>query len=76
MIDISTVMEAIAASGVVPDMSVFDPEKRFQENGVDSLDVMTILLTFEERSGINITEEEASQINSASKLVEIINIRS
>lgn len=75
MIELSSVIDAIAASGVVPDMGSFDPQKTFKENGVDSLDVMTILLTIEEKLNIQITEDEASQINSATKLINIVNGR-
>jgi acyl carrier protein len=75
MIELDAVVKAIAEAGVVPDMSKFDPSKNFKENGVDSLDVMTILLAVEEMLDIKINEEEASQISSAVRLVEVINNR-
>lgn len=75
MIEVSKVLEIIAASGMVPDMSKFDPQKTFRENGVDSLDEMSIFLAIEEKLGVKFSDEEADQINSAAKAVEVLNSR-
>lgn len=75
MTEVSKIVEIIAASGLVADMSKFDPEKSFRENEVDSLDVLSIFLAVEEQLGFKFTDEEASQINSAAKMAEVINSR-
>lgn len=75
MVELNTVVEAIAASGAVSDMSKFDPNKTFKENEIDSLDVLSLFLSVEERLGIKFTEEEVEQINSAAQMVEAINAR-
>jgi len=73
MVELNKILEIVAASGVVPDMSKFDPDKTFKENGVDSLDVMSLFLAVEEQLGIKFSEEEAGQINSLAEMVGTIN---
>jgi len=73
MAELSKVMELVASSGVVEDMSKFDPNKTFKENGVDSLDVMSIFLAVEEGLGFKFTDEEAGKINSVATMLDIIN---
>lgn len=75
MIDLREVVEIIAAIGVVEDMAGFDPEKSWKENGIDSLDVMTLFLAIEEKKKIKISEAEADRVASAVDLVSVINSR-
>ncbi|MEW6133719.1 MAG: acyl carrier protein [Pseudomonadota bacterium] len=75
MAELNSVMEAIAESGVMDDMSKFDPDKTFKENGIDSLDVMSLFLAVEEKFGIKFSEEEVGQINTAAELVKALNAR-
>jgi len=75
MVETAKVVEIVAASGLVPDMSKFDPNKTFRENEVDSLDVLSIFLAVEEQLGVKFTDEEASEINSVARMVEIINAK-
>lgn len=75
MIDLREVVEIIAATGVVEDMAGFDPAKSWKENGIDSLDVMTLLLAIEEKKQIKISEAEADRVASAVDLVAVINSR-
>jgi acyl carrier protein len=75
MVETAKVLEIVAASGLVQDMSKFDPNKTFRENEVDSLDVLSIFLAVEEQLGVKFSDEEASQINSVAKIVEVINSR-
>lgn len=75
MIDLREIVEIIAATGVVEDMAGFDPVKSWKENGVDSLDVMTLLLAIEEKKQIKISEAEADRVVSAVDLVAVINSR-
>jgi acyl carrier protein len=74
MAELNGVMEAIAESGVMEDMSKFDPDKTFKENGIDSLDAMSVFLAVEEKFGIKFSEEEVGQINTAAQMVDAINV--
>lgn len=73
MVEITKVLEIIATSGLVDDMSKFDPNKTFRENGVDSLDVFSIFLAVEEQLGIKFSNEEVERIDSVVQMVEAIN---
>lgn len=73
MIDASEIIEIVGVSGVVEDMSKFDPEKSFKDNGVDSLDVFTVLLAIEERLEVKFTEEESANIKGVRDVLEILN---
>lgn len=73
MLTIEQILEAISGSGVVEDMSKFDPGKTFKENGVDSLDVFTILLAIEEKLEIQFSEEESNLIHSANDILKYKN---
>jgi acyl carrier protein len=54
-------------------MSRFDSNKSFRDNGIDSLDVMTVFLAVEENYGIKISEDESLRINSPAQLLSVIN---
>lgn len=71
MTDLNKLIEILDNTGVVSDMSKYDPEKTFKENDVDSLDVMDILLAIEEKLKIKFSEDEATGINS---LIDALNI--
>lgn len=75
MVELSKVVELVAASGTIPDISKFDPNKTFKENEIDSLDVLGLFLAVEEGLGIKFTEEEVNSINSVAQMVEVINMR-
>ena len=62
------VIAVISETGVKPDMDSFDPEKSFELNGIDSLDTYTILLAFEEKTGIALEEVPLEEVNSAKAL--------
>lgn len=62
------IREIIAKTGVVPDMDAFDPEKSFEDNGVDSLDTYTILLALEEETGHSLEGVPLEKIASARAL--------
>lgn len=75
MVELSKVVELVAASGAIRDISKFDPNKTFKENDIDSLDVLGLFLAVEEGLGIKFTEEEVNSINSVAQMVEVINMR-
>jgi acyl carrier protein len=73
MVELNTVIQIIGALDVVPDMSKFDPDKNFKENGLDSLDTMSVFLAIEEQFGKKFNADEVDRINSASELVTALN---
>lgn len=62
------VIAAIAETGVKSDMSDFDAEKTFEDNGIDSLDTYTILLALEEKTGVALEVVDLEKVNSAKAL--------
>lgn len=73
MITIEQILEVISGSDVVEDMSRFNPDKTFKENGVDSLDVFTVLLAVEERFEVKFTESESDAIRTAIDILNTLN---
>jgi acyl carrier protein len=62
----------VASTGLVDDISAFDAEKTFKNNGIDSLDVMTLLLAFEEGLGVTFNEDEANRIHSLKDVMGVL----
>lgn len=75
MVTVEKIVEVISSAGVVDDMSKFDPNKSFKENGIDSLDVFTVFLAVEEQLGAKFSEEESTSVKSASEIVALLNSR-
>jgi acyl carrier protein len=75
MVTVEKILEIVSSAGVVDDMSKFNPNKSFKENGVDSLDVFTVFLAVEEQLGVKFSEEESTSIKSASEIVALLNSR-
>lgn len=75
MVEVQAVIEVIAKADVLSDMSKFDPDRTFKENGIDSLDVMNVFLAIEEHYGIKFSEQEVEEINSASEIVKSLNTK-
>jgi acyl carrier protein len=75
MAELSKILELVESAGVVPNMAAFDPDKSFRNNGVDSLDVMNILLVVEEGLDIKFSEDEAGRIDSVAKMIEVLDAR-
>ena len=75
MIDMAKLIELITLSEVLDDMSQFDPDKTFVENGIDSLDLMTVYIKIEDQLGITFDNSEVSKITSAREMLAAINTR-
>jgi acyl carrier protein len=73
MVELNTIIKIIGALDVVSDMSKFDPNKTFKENGLDSLDTMGVFLAIEEQLGTKFNADEVDRINSAAELVTTLN---
>jgi len=75
MTDIAKLTQIVANTGLVDDMSRFDSALPFSENGIDSLDVMTLLLAIEEDQGIKFSEDEFADIRSLGDVQRILSAR-
>lgn len=58
-----------------PQRQQIQPDKTFVENGIDSLDTMTLLLNIEEATGIKFTEKEVEGIKSLNDVMKIADER-
>ena len=72
MAGIDELMKLVASLELLPDMAAFDPRRSFEQNGIDSLDVMSVFLAAEERYGVKFSEVEAGRIDSLAALAEAI----
>jgi acyl carrier protein len=75
MVTVEKIVEVVSSAGVVDDMSKFDPNKSFKENGIDSLDVFTVFLAVEDQLGVKLSEEESIGVKSALDIVALVNSR-
>jgi acyl carrier protein len=75
MVELKTLVDIIAGLDVVADMSSFDPEKSFKDNGIDSLDVMSVFLAVEESCNVKFSENESLAINTPNELRNAINAK-
>lgn len=75
MVEVEKIIEIVSLTGVVEDMSKFDANKSFKENGIDSLDVFTVFLAVEEQLGVKFSEEDSTNVKSASEMVALLNSR-
>jgi acyl carrier protein len=75
MLDLKEIVAIVGTLDTLPNPAAFDPDKSFEENGIDSLDVMTVLLAVEERLGIKLRDEEVDGIRSARDLVRTLEAR-
>jgi acyl carrier protein len=73
MATIEQLTEIISETGFVDDMASFDPNASFSDNGIDSLDVMTVLLKIEESTGVEFSDKEYDAFVSLSDVLNIIN---
>jgi len=70
---IEQLTEIVAETGFVDDMGSFDPAASFSDNGIDSLDVMTVLLKIEESTGAKFSDQEYDTIVTLNDVLNIIN---
>jgi len=75
MVSVERLLQITAASGLVADMGGFDPQRSFKDNGIDSLDVMTLLLGIEEDLGLKFSDEEVDRIRSLADVQAVLATR-
>lgn len=62
------IFDALDRAGVEYDAGSFSPNRSFKENGIDSLDVMSVFLAIEEMHGVKFSAAEAEAIRTPSEL--------
>lgn len=67
------ILEVITNADVVDDMNDFVVNKTFKQNGIDSLDVMSLFLAIEEKFDMKFSEEDYEKVHTAIDLQSMIN---
>jgi acyl carrier protein len=75
MISAVRVREALKKSGVDVDFEDLPLDMSFQENGVDSMDMMNIFLELEEAFWVKIPDEDVMQLDSIQSIIDYLQER-
>lgn len=75
MAELNKILAIVESLEVVPDMAGFDPARSFKDNGIDSLDVMSLFLEIEETFGTKFSEDEVVQIRTVNDVLKELNAR-
>jgi len=62
------IIDALRDAAIDYDSENFSPDASFLENGIDSLDAMSLFLAIEEKHGVKFSSEEAGAIHSPAEL--------
>lgn len=73
MADLPELLAAFEDCGLVVDREKIDPVKTFAENGIDSLDVMSLFLAVEEKYIVKFPESDFELIDTPGKLLDALN---
>ena len=71
MLTIEQVRDTIASAVPAVDASKLPVDAKFEDAGLDSLDHASILLELQERYGLEVSDEIASQMNSILAIVHV-----
>lgn len=63
---------AIIAEKLSMEVDAVAPEATFKDLGADSLDIMDMIMSFEESFGIQINDDDAEKIGTVAQAVELI----
>jgi len=63
------IKQALDAAEIDYDAIGYDPAKTFRDNGIDSLDVMSLFLQIEEKYSVKFTEDDALAVKTPEDLV-------
>lgn len=75
-VSVDDVMGLIEATGILDaDISSLQPNESFTEQGLDSLDVMTIFLEAEDKYAIKIPDEDYAKLRSVEQLTAYLDER-
>jgi acyl carrier protein len=72
MVNLEEILAIVAKLDPPPEMKEFDPNRRFSDNGIDSLDMMSVFLTIEEKYGIKFSDAELEQSGTAVDLLSTL----
>lgn len=75
MAELNKILAIVESLEVVPDMAGFDPARSFKDNGIDSLDVMSLFLEIEETFATKFSEDEVVQIRTVNDVLKELNAR-
>ncbi|MFM1831713.1 MAG: Phosphopantetheine attachment site [Planctomycetota bacterium] len=70
------VLEIVRGAGTKVDLDALSPEADLVALGADSLDIMTILLDVQDRTGVEIPDEDVDGLRTAQSIVEYVTQRS
>lgn len=62
------ILDALNRAGIDHDAKSFSPDQSFRDNGIDSLDVMSLFLAVEETHGVKFSAAEAEAIRTPAEL--------
>lgn len=68
----AAVKKAFETAGVNMDVNVLSENTSFSEQGIDSLDVSSLLLSIEEVFGVTIPDEKMDELNTIEKIAAYI----
>lgn len=62
------ILDALQDAAIDCDINGFSPDRSFRDNGIDSLDIMSLLLAIEEKHGVKFSTAEAEAIKTPADL--------
>ncbi|WP_341780814.1 phosphopantetheine-binding protein [Ectopseudomonas mendocina] len=68
----AAVKKAFETAGLNIDINALSDSASFSEQGIDSLDVSSLLLSIEEGFGVTIPDEKMDELNTIEKIAEYI----
>ena len=66
------ILNALRNAGIDYNAVEYDAAKPFRDNGIDSLDVMSLLLAIEEAHGLKLSEEEVGSLKAPADLSALL----
>ena len=66
------IIDALEDAGIDYDVENYKPEKTFKDNGIDSLDVMSLFLVIEEKYAVKFSQKEVDSIFTPSDIAKIL----
>jgi len=71
--DVKKFIEYLNQEDINYDVDGFNSNNSFSDNGIDSLDIFTVLLKIEDDLGIKVPDSDLDNINTVDELITYIN---
>lgn len=71
-INAEQIKDIIKESGTAADIENMTATDLFADNGIDSLDIMTILLEVQEQTSVKIPDQDIDQLTSIQAIIDYI----